>query len=138
MKALLVTATLLLATSTLAQQQAHPPYAPPPHETPPYVSGEQNPPPMHPEANPGQMPPDTKAPVSQQLSTKEIQQQVQQKLDAEPLLAGNNLVVIVDDQSVTVAGTVDSESERNLVLRVAQSYAGNRSVVDKLEILQKS
>lgn len=141
MKTLLIAAALLFATSTMAQQQGQPPYAPPPHETPapPVAPGEQNPNQMPPDANAGQLPPsDAQTPAAESLSPAEVQQQIQQKISDEPMLAGNNVSVSVDDRSVTLQGTVDSQKQHDVAMHVAQSLAGSRPVVDKLQIREKS
>jgi hypothetical protein len=147
MKTLLMSAALLLLLPSSVAQQVRPPYAPPPHETPQTSPEKQLPgqaPPdaapgqVPPDAAPGQMPPDTQAPPAQQLSTADVQKQIQQKMGDEPMLSGSSIVVSVDDQSVTLQGVVDSERQHDLAMRVAQSYAGNRPVVDKIQVRQKS
>jgi osmotically-inducible protein OsmY len=80
------------------------------------------------------MPPDTKAPPSETLSTAQVQRQIQEKLSAEPALANMNVGVKTTDKSVTLTGSVDTERQHDLALRIAQSYAGDRKVVDKLKI----
>lgn len=114
-------ALLLFAASLLAQQGA-----PPPHSTPPTFPQERRP------TQP--MPPDTKAPSPETLKSAEVQQQIQKKLTTEPLLAQTNIKVHVDDDSVVLSGTVDDERQHDLALRIARSYAGDRGIVDNLEI----
>jgi len=80
------------------------------------------------------MPPDTKAPPPQELSDYEVEQQVQKKLSREPALASTEIGVKIDATSVTLTGSVDTERQRDLALRIAQSYAGQRKVVDKIKI----
>jgi osmotically-inducible protein OsmY len=124
MKRMLCRLVLTLAVSAFAQQQ-------PPTNSPPYTT-----PPTFPEgtARQQQMPPDTKAPPPQDLSAAQVEQQIQEKLNNEPDLANTNMRVKADDQSVTLTGTVDTERQHDLVLRIAQSSAGDRKVVDKIEI----
>jgi osmotically-inducible protein OsmY len=45
-----------------------------------------------------------------------------------------NVGVKTTDKSVTLTGSVDTERQHDLALRIAQSYAGDRKVVDKLKI----
>ncbi len=81
------------------------------------------------------MPPDTKAPPpSETLSTAQVQRQIQEKLSAEPALANTNVGVKTTDKSVTLTGSVDTERQHDLALRIAQSYAGDRKIVNKLKI----
>jgi len=114
---------LVFVTSAFAQQQ-------PPTNSPPYTT-----PPTFPDGRPQQqMPPDTKAPPPQDLSDSEVEQQIQKKLSREPALANTEIGVKIDATSVTLTGSVDTERQRDLALRIAQSYAGQRKVVDKIKI----
>jgi hypothetical protein len=115
---------LLLATVGFSQQQAHPPPT-----SPPYA-----PPPTFPEVP--QMPPDQKAPPPQALSTIEVEQQIQEHFNTEPTLANTNLGVEADESSVILPGTVDSDLQHDLALRIVQSYAGDRKLVDKVQVPQ--
>jgi hypothetical protein len=123
MKRMLWCLALTFVTSAFAQQQ-------PPTNSPPYTT-----PPTFPEGRPQQqMPPDTKAPPPQDLSASEVEQQIQDKLHREPALANTQIGVKIDATSVTLTGSVDTERQRDLALRIAQSYAGQRKVVDKIKI----
>jgi osmotically-inducible protein OsmY len=77
------------------------------------------------------MPPDTKAPAP---TSRELQEQIEQALSKEPELATSNIRVLVDKQAVTLTGVVESPNDRTLAIRIAQSYAGERQVVDKLKL----
>jgi Flp pilus assembly secretin CpaC len=107
---------LLLATLGFSQQQ------PPPYTTPPTFPEEP------------QMPPDHKAPPPVGLSTTEVEQQIQEHFNAEPALANTNVGVTADESSVVLTGTVDSEVQHDLALRIAQSYVGDRKLVDKIRV----
>jgi osmotically-inducible protein OsmY len=72
------------------------------------------------------------------LSNAEAQEQIQHKLVTEPLLANADVGATVDDNSVVLSGTVGSEQEHELALRIAESYAGDRKIVDKLQIGQRT
>ena len=123
MKRILWGLALVFVTSAFALQQ-------PPTNSPPYTT-----PPTFPEGRPQQqMPPDTKAPPPQTLSASEVEQQIQDKLHREPALANTQIGVKIDATSVTLTGSVDTERQRDLALRIAQSYAGQRKVVDKIKI----
>jgi BON domain len=123
MKRMLWCLALTFVTSAFAQQQ-------PPTNSPPYTT-----PPTFPEGRPQQqMPPDTKAPPPQDLSASEVEQQIQDKLHREPDLANTQIGVKIDATSVTLTGSVDTARQRDLALRIAQSYAGQRKVLDKIKI----
>ena len=124
MKALLVGATLLLATTVMAQQKPHPPYQPP-------LPAPQTVPPDQP-VEP--VPPDVQAPAHAPLSPVQIQQLIDKQIADEPSLAGTNIKVSVDEHSVSLTGTVNSEQQHDLALRIAQSYAGDRRVDDNIQI----
>jgi HSP20 family molecular chaperone IbpA len=125
-----ITMVLVLAAGLFAQEEGRPPY----DEQPPVA------PPTYPEdMDPGvrpvppNMPPDTSAPP-RELSSAEAEEQIQLKLDAEPSLRNNQLEVEVTEDEVVVSGTADSEAERDVAIRIAESYAGERPVVNKVEI----
>jgi len=123
---LLCGALLLLATATFSQQQAQPPPVSPPYITPPTFPEEP------------QMPPDQKAPPPQALSTTQVEQQIQEHFNAEPTLANTNLRIKADESLVVLSGTVDSDTQHELALRIAQSYAGDRKIVDKITVRQQT
>jgi len=118
--------SLLLAISGFSRQQAQPPPASPPYTTPPTFPEGQR------------MPPDQKAPPPEALSPSQIQHQIQAHFHKEPALANSNLTVKADDTSVVLTGTVESDVQHDLALRIAQSYAGDRKVVDKIRIKRQT
>jgi hypothetical protein len=123
MKRMLWGLALAFVTSALAQQQ-------PPTNSPPYTT-----PPTFPEGRPQrQIPPDTKAPPPQDPSASEVEQQIQDQLNREPALSNTEIEIKVDAKLVTLNGSVDTEKQRELALRIAQSYAGHRKVVDKIKV----
>ena len=128
MKQMLFGLVLLLAPAMLAQQQGQRSPTSPPQTTPPTFPEDR--------AQRQQMPPDQEAP-SQGLSTPEVQQQIQQGLNSEPALRNSNVGLHVDENLVILTGTVDSEQQHDLALRIAQSYAGDRKIVDKIKITQE-
>jgi len=80
------------------------------------------------------MPPDTKAPPPQSLAAAQVEQQIQKKLNSESALANANVGVQADDRFVTLTGTVLTERQHELALRIAQSYVGDRKIVDKIKL----
>jgi len=129
MKYILFVFVLLMATAVFAQQPGQLPPTSPPQSTPPTFPEER--------ASRQQMPPDQQAPP-QGLSTPEVQQQIQQGLNSEPMLHNSNVGVHVDENSVILTGTVSSEEQHDLALRIAQSYAGDRKIVDKIKLTQQT
>src|SRR5258708_1009104 len=128
MKPILFAAALLAASMTLAQQ-GQPPPTRPPQTTPPTFPDEHAP--------PHRLPPDQEAP-SQASSTTEVQEQIQQGLNSEPTLRKSSVGVHVDENSVILTGTVSTEEQHDLALRIAQSYAGDRKIVDKIKLTQQT
>jgi len=123
---------LLLASIGLAQQQGQPPPATsPPYQTPPtFPEGRQTP--------RAQMPPDTQAPPPQTISTERVEQQMTQRQNSEPALSKSNIEARVDENSVVLTGSVDTETQHDLAVRIAQSYAGDRKIVDKIKVKQQT
>ena len=120
---------LLLASLGFAQQQR--PSAPPPYQTPPTLpQGSQTP--------GDQMPPDMQAPPTETASAVEVQQQIMQRLSSEPTLAKTSVHAKVNEDSVMLTGTVDTPTEHDVAVRIAQSYAGGRKIVDKINIRQQT
>jgi hypothetical protein len=117
---------LLLATLGFSQQQAQPPPTSPPYTTPPTFPEEP------------QMPPDQKAPPPQALSTTQVEQQIQEHFNAEPALTNTNVGIKADESLVVLSGTVDSDTQHELALRIAKSYAGDRKIVDKITVRQQT
>ena len=131
MKQILLGLVLFVTTTVLAQQPGQPPATSPPQSTPPTFPEDRAP------RQP--MPPDQEAPPQgQRLSTPEVQQQIQQGLNSEPMLRDSNVGIHVDENSVILTGNVDSEQQHDLALRIAQSYAGDRKIVDKIKVTQKT
>ena len=129
MKQILFGLVLFLTTAVLAQQPGQSPSTTPPQSTPPTFPEDRAP--------RQQMPPDQEAPP-QGLSTPEVQRQIQQGLNSEPALRNSTVGVHVDENSVILTGTVDSDEQHDLALRIAQSYAGDRKIVDKIKVTQKT
>ena len=136
MKRTLFAVVLGLAALAFAQQQqqTQPPTSPP-ETTPPTFPRDQVP--------PEQMPPDRQATPedqtpSDELSTPEVQRQIQDGFNSEPTLADKKISVKTDDSSVVVSGTVESEAQHDLVLRIVESYAGHRKVVDRITVTSQA
>jgi BON domain len=126
-----LTCGLLLMVSAglgFAQQPAQP-SGPPPYTTPPTFPQDQTP--------PGSVPPDTKAPAKP-LSTAQVKQQIQEKLATEPDLQKTPIQAKVNNHSVVLKGTVENARQHDLAVRIAQSFAGERSIVDHIKTREAS
>lgn len=80
-----------------------------------------------------EIPRETEEERARELSTTEVKQQIQQKLRTEPGLAGAKILVEASDSYVVLAGAIDNDCQRDLALRIAESYAGKRKIVDKIK-----
>ena len=117
MKHIFLASVLLFATAGFAQYPQSP--NGPPQTTPPTFPG-----------NPKeQMPPEQNG---RPLSTNEVQHQIKQALASQDELADTHIKVKTSESTVTLSGTVDTEKQHETALRVAQSYAGDRKIVDNI------
>ena len=135
MKQLVFCLALLLASICFAQQQGPPDMQGPPRGTPPTFP-EDRPAPGQQPTQP--LPPDEKAPSPRAMSTNEVQQQISSHLSSEPALANTNVDAQVSDKSVVLSGSVATEEQHDLALRIAQSYAGERRIVDHIKLKQQT
>jgi len=113
---------LLLSTATIAMSQTQPGQRPAqqPVGTPPTL--------------PEQTAPETKAPAPAQMSNADIEQQLQASFAKDPLLGGTNIQTKVDDESITLTGTVHDENQRQRALQLASPSVGSRKLIDKLTL----
>ena len=129
MKVIFCGLVLLLATSTLAQQGQPPPQSPPYGTPPTFPQGQQKP---EQQVSPDQEPP------SEGLSNAETEQQIQQGIDSEPALHNAKVDVHVNETSVVITGSVETEEQHDLAFRIAQSYAGDCKIVDNIKLEQRT
>ncbi len=79
--------------------------------------------------------PDTKKPKKHESSSKDVQEKLEKALDNKnAAYQGSNIKTAVDNQSVTLTGTVNSSMQHEMALQIARAYAENRQIVDKLVI----
>lgn len=122
---IIVCALLLLATPAIVAQQQ--PQSPPPYTTPP----------TFPDNNPQtQKPPVLPEQQSQagEMSSSDIQQQLQQSIAEDPTLSDAKIETKVDDQSIILTGMVQNETQHRKVLATVEPYVGKRKIVDKLMV----
>jgi len=72
------------------------------------------------------------------MSSERVEQQITQHLSSEAALAKTNVDAKVDESSVVLTGSVDTETQHDLAVRIAQSYAGERKLVDKIKVRQQT
>jgi hypothetical protein len=79
--------------------------------------------------------PDTKKPKEHESSNKDVQQKLEKALDKKnAAYQGSNIKTVVDNDSVTLTGTVSSSMQHEMALQIVRAYAENRRVIDKLAI----
>lgn len=67
--------------------------------------------------------------------TKEVAEKLRKGFDSKnAAYTGSNIQAAVDDQSVTLNGTVKSEMQREMAMQLAQAYADDRKIVDRLVV----
>jgi hypothetical protein len=131
MKLLLAILLVLCTTPGVSHSQQQPT---PPEQQPPSTSA-----PNQPNEIPNrQLPPDTKAPTPGQLSSPDIERQLQKELSRNPVLSDTGIKATVDDATIVLDGTVENRQQHDLALQLAQSYAGQRKIVDKIVVRQKT
>lgn len=79
--------------------------------------------------------PDTKEPKKHQSSSKDVSEKLQKALDNKnPAYKGSNIRAAVDDQNVTLTGSVTGSSQHEMALQLARAFGEGRNIVDKLVI----
>jgi hypothetical protein len=77
-------------------------------------------------------------PSSNVSDSASLKGQLDQAYQSEPSLSGSNIQVEVSDTSIQLTGSVPTGKEKTTAKRIAQSYAGNRKVVEKLAVTGRS
>ncbi len=67
----------------------------------------------------------------------DLQSQIQTAIKNESTLATSNINVNVTDSEIELTGAVSTGKEKQTAKRIAQSYAGNRKVVDHITVTGK-
>jgi len=66
-----------------------------------------------------------------------LQGQIQTAFRHDPSLADDSITANVTDTTIELTGTVSSGKDRQSAKALAESYAGNRKVVDHLTVANK-
>jgi hypothetical protein len=69
--------------------------------------------------------------------TATLQGQIQQALQNETTLSNDKVTANVTDTEIELTGTVATGKDKQTAKRIAQSYAGNRKVVDHVKVTGK-
>ena len=67
-------------------------------------------------------------------SSDQVKSDIQTALRNEPTLTSSSITVDVTDDSIQLNGSASSAKERDEAKRIAQSFAGNRRVVDNVKV----
>ena len=126
---ILVCALLLLSAPLALNQEPQQPV----QSRPPYTT-----PPTFPENRPQHEPPLAVPPDQIPAASADIQDQLQRTLRKDPYLKDAQVQTRVDDESITLKGTVQGDIQHQRVLQLVQTYAGKRKIVDNLIVKEKS
>jgi hypothetical protein len=119
----------------MQQPGAQQPGSQSPSIAPPEIGGDQNPaaqPPQQPKGNANQATGETGTNTPPPAS--DLAGQILTALHDDPTLANDQISVNVTDTDVVVSGTVGNGKEKETVKRIAESFATNRKVVDKVKV----
>ena len=79
--------------------------------------------------------PETKAPRKHQSSSKEVAEKLQKALDSKnAAYRGSSIQTSVDDQTITLTGSVTSSMQHDMALQLARAYGDDRKIIDRLTI----
>jgi hypothetical protein len=76
-------------------------------------------------------------PSSNIADSASLKGQLDQAYQSEPSLSGSSIQVDVTDSAIQLTGSVPTGKDKTTAKRIAQSYAGNRKVVEKLTVAGK-
>ena len=120
------------STNTAPGQNPQTPVAPP--NTPPGTTPDPTQPTIDKNASPQSSTATSGATAVGVTDSATLKGQLESAYQAEPTLTGSNIQVNVTDASVELTGSVPTGKEKVTAKRIAQSYAGNRKVIDKMTV----
>jgi hypothetical protein len=121
MSRILVCTLLLLGTPLLSQQQ--------PQNTDPMVPNAQVSPEKIAQADQSEESLQNKA-----AGNERIQNNLQSAFDDDPTLNGAEVAANVDDENITLTGTVQSYLQHQRILQLVSPYYSYRMIVDKVSV----
>ena len=127
MTRILVCALLLGAPAAFSQQPQSQGQNPPP-STPP-VTYPDNRTQSQPASSPTPQNPQDKSGVNSQMESD-----LKSVLSSDPALSGTDIQASVDDMSITLTGTVQSQAQLERAMALVSPYARYRNVVNKIAV----
>jgi hyperosmotically inducible periplasmic protein len=67
-------------------------------------------------------------------SSDQVKKDIQTAFTNEPTLSSSNVTVDATADTITLSGSAPSEKDRDEARRIAQSFAGNRKIVDNISV----
>ena len=67
-------------------------------------------------------------------SSDQVKNDIQTAFKNEPTLTSSGVSVDVSSDTITLSGSAPSQKDRDEAKRIAQSFAGNRKVVDNVKV----
>jgi osmotically-inducible protein OsmY len=106
------------------------------------VMGQQQPQNLDARAPSGQVSPENAAQTDQEqqplqnkgAGNERIQSNLQSAFDDDPVLSGADLTANVDDERITLTGTVQSYLQHERVVQLVSPYSNYREIVDKVTV----
>jgi hypothetical protein len=68
------------------------------------------------------------------ISSDQVKSDIQSAYKNDPDLNNANINIAVTDQAVQLSGAVPNSRDKDMARRIAESFSGNRSVVDGLTV----
>ena len=121
MNRILLCILMLMGTSLIGQQQ-------PNNQAPPILNAQ-----VSPENSTQADQPDWTFQDKAAGNTR-IQSNLQSAFDDDPVLSGTDLTASVDDERITLTGTVESYLQHQRVVQLASPYSNYREIVDKVTV----
>ena len=121
MNRILLCILLLLGTSVMGQQQ-------PQNQDPPVLNVQVSP------ENSAQADQSDRPLQDKATGNERIQSNLQSAFDDDPVLSGTDLTANVDDERITLTGTVQSYLQHQRVVQLASPYSNYREIVDKVTV----
>jgi osmotically-inducible protein OsmY len=72
------------------------------------------------------------------MSSPRVEGLIVDKLREEPRLSGTNVDARVENNSVVLTGSVETVEQHDLAVHIAQANAGDRNIVDRINIKQRT
>jgi osmotically-inducible protein OsmY len=109
---------MLMGTSVIGQQQPH----------------NQEPPVLNARVSPENSPQSNRTLQDKAAGNARIQSNLQSAFDDDPVLSGTDLTANVDDERITLTGTVQSYLQHQRVVQLVSPYSNYREIVDKVTV----